>query len=84
MLIHNINELSAQAELDQCGDETSMGHAGCAEPGSGISARVEGKPGITKGMQTVIISDVHRNRPRAYLHRHKLYEDFPNGYCRRS
>ena len=77
MLIHNINELSDQAELDQCGDETSIGHAGYAEPGSGISSRIMNKPGITKGMQTVIISDVHRNRPRAYLHRHKLHEDFP-------
>jgi hypothetical protein len=25
------------------------------------------KPGITFGMQTVLVSDVHRNRPRAYM-----------------
>lgn len=49
-----------------------MGHSGYAEPGLGLSGRVMGKPGITKGMQTVLLADVHRNRPRAYLHRHKV------------
>ena len=49
-----------------------MGHSGYAEPGLGRSGRVANKPGITRGMQTVLLSDVHRNRPRAYLHRHKV------------
>jgi hypothetical protein len=31
------------------------------------------KPGVTKGGQIVIVSDVHRIRPRAYMHRHKLH-----------
>ena len=71
-LIHNCNEMTFQADLDQCGDETTMGHSGYGESGSGLCARVMGKPGITKGMQTVLLADVHRNRPRAYLHRHKV------------
>ena len=71
-LIHNCNEFTYQADLDLCGDETSMGHSGYAEPGSGLSGWVANKPGITRGMQTVLLSDVHRNRPRAYLHRHKV------------
>ena len=77
VLMHNINELTYQDELCQYGDETYMGHAGCDKPESGISSRIMNKPGITKGMQTVIISDVHRNWPRACLHIHKLHPDFP-------
>jgi hypothetical protein len=50
------------------------GHGGFGEAGSGILARRMNKPGVTFGMQTVIVSDVHRNRPRAYTHRHKLWE----------
>ena len=30
-------------------------------------------PDITKGVQTVLFCDVHRNRPRSYMHRHKLH-----------
>ena len=33
---------------------------------------------MNKGGQTVLISDVSRNRPRAYCHRHKLMEH-PDG-----
>ena len=29
-------------------------------------------------MQTVVITDVHRFRPRAYCHRHKMHPPFPN------
>jgi hypothetical protein len=38
-----------------------------------------GKPGITRGGQIVVISDVSRCRPRAFVHRHKLHER-PRGY----
>ena len=77
-LIHNVNEMTYQAGLNQRGDETLMGHGRYSEPGSGLTSRIMNKPGITKGIKTVLISDVHRNRPRAYLHRHKVYEGFPN------
>ena len=33
-----------------------------------------GNPGVLKGGQIVMVSDVNRMRPRAYLHRHKLHE----------
>ena len=77
VLTHNINELTHQAELDQSGDETSIGHAGYAEPRTGVLSRIMNNPGIAKGMSTIIIYDVHRNRPREFLHRHKLHTVFP-------
>jgi hypothetical protein len=77
--IHNINWVTKKAGLDQCGDETTWGFGGYGEPGSGLVSRIMGKPGITKGEQTVIISDVDRLRPRAYIHRHKKHEK-PRGW----
>jgi hypothetical protein len=77
--IHNVNWVTKKAGLDQCGDETTWGFGGYGEPGSGLVARILGKPGITKGGQTVIISDVDRLRPRAYIHRHKRHEK-PRGW----
>jgi hypothetical protein len=70
-LVHNINEFTQLGDLDLCGDETTCGHGGFGEAGSGLLPRRMNKPGITFGMQTVLVSDVHRNRPRAYTHRHK-------------
>ena len=32
-----------------------------------------GKPNMTHGGQSCLMSDVHRVRPRSYLHRHKLH-----------
>jgi hypothetical protein len=67
------------AELDLCGNETTCGDGGFGEADSGILARRQNKPGITFGMQTVIISDVHRKRPRAYTHRNKVWKK-PDGW----
>jgi hypothetical protein len=72
VLISNLNAITKHAEADQCGDETTWGHGGYGEAGSGLAGRIMGKPGITRGGQIVIISDVSRCRPRAYVHRHKL------------
>ena len=72
-LVRNVNEVTLFADLDLCGDETTCGHGGFGEAGSGILARRMNKPGITFGMQTVLVSDVNRNRPRAYTHRHKVW-----------
>jgi hypothetical protein len=77
--IYNINWVTKKAGLDQCGDETTWGFGGYGEPGSGLVSWILGKPGITKGGQTVIISDVDRLRPRAYIHRHKKHEK-PRGW----
>ena len=72
-IINNVNAFSLYANPDQCGDETSFGHQSFGEPGAGLIFYVRNKPTITKGMQTVIVSDVDWIRPRAYLHRHKLH-----------
>jgi hypothetical protein len=78
-LVRNINEMTQFANLDLCVDETTCGHGGFGKADSGILARRQNKPGITFEMQTVLVSDVHRNRPRAYTHRHKVWER-PNGW----
>jgi hypothetical protein len=79
VLISNLNAVTKYADLDQCGDETTWGHGGYGEAGSGLAGRIMGKPGITRGGQIVIISDVSSCRPRGYIHRHKLHER-PRGY----
>ena len=74
-LVHNVNAVSKKAELDLCGDETTYATGAFGEKGAGIVGQIANKPGITKGGQIVLVSDVHRIRPRAYLHRHKLHKD---------
>jgi hypothetical protein len=76
-LFANVNAITKHAELDLCGDETTWGHGGFGEAGSGLVGRIMGKPGISKGGQIVMISDVNRIRPRAYVHRHKLHTKPP-------
>ena len=73
-IIHNLNELSKRAELDLMGDETSWATASPGEAGAGVTYRVPNKPGVSKVWQTVIISDSHQVRTRAYMHRHKLHD----------
>jgi hypothetical protein len=63
-LIHNINEFTKLGNFDLCGDETTCGHGGYGKAGSGILAKRMNKPGVTFGMQTVFVSDVHRNCPK--------------------
>ena len=72
-IVHNVNALTLCANPDLCGDETSCGHQGFGEPGTHLVYNVKGKPNITKGMQTVMLSDVDWLRPRAYLHRHNQH-----------
>ena len=78
-IINNVNAISKRAELDATGDETSWSTASPGESGAGVTFRVMNKPGISKGGQTVIVSDSHRVRPRAYMHRHKMHEK-PEGW----
>ena len=68
-----MNCISKHAELDQCGDETTWGHSGFGEARSGLVGQIMGKPGVLKGGQIVMISEVNRMGPCAYLHRHKLH-----------
>ena len=73
VIVNNVNNITKYASLDLCGDETTWGHAGYGEAGSGITGRIMNKPGISKGGQIVVITDSNRIRPRAYIHRHKLH-----------
>ena len=75
VMVHNVNAITKDAELDLCGDETTYATGLYGEKGSGIVGRVVGKPGVSKGGQIVMISDVHRVQPRAYVHCHKLNKD---------
>ena len=76
-ITHNTNALTLNASLDLAADETSFAHQGFGEAGTGIVAMVRGKPQVSKGMQTVVVSDVDYCRPRAYVHRHKLNKRYP-------
>ncbi|KAG7374512.1 hypothetical protein IV203_013607 [Nitzschia inconspicua] len=76
-MIHNVRVISERALLDLCGDETTWGHQGYGEKGSGVLERIRNKPGITKGMQTVLLCDAYRFRVYAYHHRHKMHKGWP-------
>ena len=60
VMVHNVNAIMKDAELDLCGDETTYATGSYGEKGLGIVGRVVGKPGVSKGGQIVMISDVHR------------------------
>ena len=55
-----------------------MGHQGYGEPGSSVLFCNINKPHVTKGMQTIIISDVHRNQLRGYTHCHNVHKPYLN------
>jgi hypothetical protein len=73
VLVHNTNAITKKACLDLCGDESTWAHQGYADSISDMLSIVIGKPNVTKGGQVVLVMDVDRVRPRAYLHRHKLH-----------
>ena len=73
VLIHNLNSITKYADLDKCSDETTAGHGGYGEKQTGTLKHVHGKPHVTKGMQTCMTADVHRNRPRSFVHQHKCH-----------
>ena len=76
-IVHNVNAITLYAGLDLVGDESSFAHQGYGEAGAGNVFTVLNKPSVSKGMQSVIVTDVEYLRPRAYLHRHKLNKKFP-------
>ena len=59
MITSNVNSIKKHDCLDLTGDETTWGHAGYGEAGSGITGQIMNKPGISKGSQVVIISDAN-------------------------
>jgi hypothetical protein len=72
-IVHNVNAVTKQAYLNLTGDETSWGHQGWGEPGSGLVKRILNKPGVCKGGQIVLLYDQDCIQLRAYVHRHKLW-----------
>ena len=75
-VVHNTNCLTLYASLDLVGDESSYAHQGHGETDTGLVSLIRNKPSVSKGMQTVIVSDVEYIRPRAYLHRHRMNKKF--------
>jgi len=76
VLVSNINSITEKADLDTCADETTWAFEGYGEAKSGLVVGIHEKPGVTKGGQTVVLSDISRCRPHAYLHRHKLHTHY--------
>ena len=73
-MIHNTNAITKYANENQTMDETTWGHGGYGEAGSGLVSRLRNKK-VNKGGQTVLVSDSGKYfRPRAYQHRHKLHK----------
>ena len=62
-IVHNVNAITKWANLDQLGEETTWGNGGFGERGSGITGCITRKPGISKGVQIFITSDVGIFRP---------------------
>lgn len=53
----------------------TFGFNGWGEAGTGLLGLISNKPGVApRGGKIVMVSDVDRIRPRAYVHRHKLNE----------
>ena len=75
-MISNLNAFTFEVSLDQTGDENSMAHMGYGESNTILNARVYKKPGINRGIQTVLLCDAYRNRSRAYLYQHYCYSFF--------
>jgi hypothetical protein len=73
VLVENLYAITEETKLDLCGNETMWGHGGYGKAGSGLIGQILNKPGVAKGSQIVMIGNVHRIWPWAYMHRHKLY-----------
>jgi len=72
-LFHNVNVLSLYACPNQCGDETTFGYQGHGEHGAGLVKLIKNKPGVMKGMQIAMTSDVDWIRHHSYVHRHEQH-----------
>ena len=58
-IVHNVNAITKWSNLEQSGDKTTWGHGVFVEKGSGLTVCITVKPGIIKGGQIVITSDVN-------------------------
>ena len=81
VLVDNTNTITAKADENLTIDETSWPHCGYGEAQSGICGRLSQNKKIVKCGQTVICIDACEYvRPRAYIHRHKLYNKKAEGF----
>ncbi len=80
VITSNVRALTKNAELDLTGDETTWGFQGYGEKGAKVVYRVKGKPGVTKGGQTVIVCASNRIRPYWYQHRHAETQRYGPGF----
>jgi hypothetical protein len=55
-MVHNCNAITKRAEGHQTVDETTWGHAGFAETGTGLAGRLMNKK-VNKGGQITIMTD---------------------------
>ena len=69
--------MTEDPNIDLCDDETIYSIAFYGKAGTGVIGRVKNKPGVTKGGQTVLLSDVNSTTPCEYMHRHKMHRNPP-------
>ena len=85
VIVNNTNSISLKADENQVIDETTWGHRGFGESGTGLTGRLRNKK-VSKGGQTVLMMDRHRLRLRAYMHPTKIYDELyqeeVNGWTR--
>jgi hypothetical protein len=79
--INTVNYFTKYANQDLCDDETSWSHGGYVEAESVLVWCIMGKPSMSHGGQSAIISDVSCMRPRAYIHHHKKHA-MPPGWTK--
>ena len=74
-ICNNTNALTVKAGKNCAGDESTWGFMGYGtNDGAHVIERRVGKPGVTKGGQLVVISDVDRVRLRAWMTRHTKHD----------
>ena len=78
-LVANNNSISEKSHENKVIDDSSWPHCEYGEAGSGICGRLYQNKKFAKGGQTVIYTDSGRFRIRAYMHRHKLYNQKKQG-----
>ena len=59
-IFHNVNEIIKWADMEKSGYDTTWLNGGFGEKGIGLTGRITINPGISKGGQILITSDVSR------------------------
>ena len=69
--VDNVIALTINTECDLTRYETSLAHQGC-KSGTNLVRRIMNKSGVSKGGQTVIVSETNRIRPYWYQHHYNM------------